>query len=204
MPKKLPVFLVESEFRSLIDSPAKMEEGKKTKREDYRDLNKRDYAMLITFGFTGVRLMEIVGLNLRDVDFERKNIRVMGKGSKERIIPLNQVVVTALKEWLALRPKSEDEAVFLNRFGRRMTTRGVRQMVEKYVKACGISKDHVSPHKLRHTFATLLHVNGVDIVEIQALLGHSAITSTEIYTHVSSTKLKSAVEKLEGIEEEPD
>lgn len=159
----------------------------------------RDYAMLVTFGFTGLRLTELVNLSLGDVDFERKNLRVMGKGSKERIVPMNQVVESALRGWLDARPRSEDPAVFLNRFGRRISPRGVEKLVEKHVRAAGIAKAHVSPHKLRHTFATLLHVNGVDILEIQALLGHSSITSTQIYTHASSTKLQGAVRKLEGI-----
>lgn len=199
-PKRLPIFLVESEFKNLIDAPAKREEdAEASKREDYKDLWQRDYAILLMLGFTGQRLMELVNLNLLDVDYERKTVRVMGKGSKERIIPLNDAVIDALQQYLMVRPVSEDKALFLNRFGKRISGRGVRLMVDKYVVSAGISKDHVSPHKLRHTFATLLHFNGVDIVEIQALMGHSTITSTEIYTHVSSAKLQNAVKKLEDI-----
>ena len=196
--KKLPIFLVESELKNLLAEPRKVTE-KPAKRVDYEPLGVRDAAILTTLGFTGIRLMELVGLKMGNVDFERKNIRVMGKGSKERIIPMNEVVIKALQEWLVVRPVSESDAVFLNRFGNSLSTRGVEKMMEKYVKASGISKAKVSPHKLRHTFATLLHVNGVDILEIQALLGHASIMSTQIYTHASSAKLQSAVKKLESI-----
>jgi len=200
-PKKLPIFLVESELKRLLAAPRMNAANGElpAKRRDYEPLEARDYAILVTFGLTGVRLMELVALTLGNVDFERKTIRVMGKGSKERIIPMNQIVVNALQSWLEVRPPSEDDTVFLNRFGRRLSPRGVERLVEKHVRVAGISKSKVSPHKLRHTFATLLHVNGVDILEIQALLGHSSITSTQIYTHASSTKLQSAVKKLETI-----
>ncbi len=200
MPKKLPIFLIEKELRKLLSAPPDAEQSA-ARRKDYQNLGKRDYAMLITMGFTGVRLMELVNLDLGDIDFDSGSIRVMGKGSKERIIPINEMVSNALSEWLEVRKPevADDKAVFLNRFGRRISSRGVRMMVDKYVGEAGISKDHVSPHKLRHTFATLLHRKGVDILEIQALLGHSSITSTQVYTHASSEKLKSAVKKLEEL-----
>ncbi len=206
-PKKLPVFLIESETKRLLEAPPRSEEDAalspagRARRSDYRHLGKRDYAILNVLVFTGVRLRELVGLDLSRIDFESRTIRVIGKGSKERIIPLNELVVKALHDWLDVRSPAEpsDPAVFPNRFGRRISTRGVENLVEKYVKAAGISKAKISPHKLRHTFATLLHMKGVDIVEIQALLGHSSITSTQIYTHVSSAKLKSAVKKLEDL-----
>lgn len=200
LPKKLPIFLVEGEMKKLLAAPvAESAPDSQRRRVDYEPLGPRDYAILVTLGFTGLRLMELVGLSMENVDFEAKTIRVMGKGSKERIIPLNAVVIKALQEWLAVRPVSESGMVFLNRFGGPLSTRGVEKMVEKHVKASGISKANVSPHKLRHTFATLLHMAGVDILEIQALLGHSSITSTQIYTHVSSVKLQNAVKKLESI-----
>lgn len=199
-PRKLPIFLVESEMKKLLDEPQKpAPPARGSKRKDYEALGPRDYAILVTLGFTGVRLMELVNLKIADVDFERKNIRVMGKGSKERIIPLNRVVIEALKRWFETRPASEDDTVFLNRFGRKLSPRGVEKMVGRYVSKAGIGKAKVSPHKLRHTFATLLHVNGVDILEIQALLGHSSITSTQIYTHANSTKLQNAVKTLEDL-----
>lgn len=199
-PRKLPVFLIETELKKLLAAPPDAEESA-GRRRDFRPLGQRDYAILVTLGFTGLRLMELVGLNLLDVDLISGSLRVTGKGSKERIVPINRLVQGALTEWLKLRQPSEpdEKAVFLNRFGRRISARGVRNLVDKHVRAAGIEKEHVSPHKLRHTFATLLHRSGVDILEIQALLGHSSITSTQIYTHSSSEKLKSAVRKLEDL-----
>jgi integrase/recombinase XerC len=203
-PKRLPIFLVEGEMKRLMATPERMEnvgvtDSGSSKRKDYEPLGTRDYAILVTLGFTGLRLMELVNLGIRDIDFESKFVRVMGKGSKERIVPLNALVISALREWLEIRPASEDDAVFLNRFGKKISTRGVEKLVDKHVQRAGIAKDKISPHKLRHTFATLLHMNGVDILEIQALLGHSSITSTQIYTHASSERLKSAVKKIENI-----
>lgn len=161
----------------------------------------RDYAILATFAFTGVRLSELTEMSLGDLDLESRTVRVLGKGSKERILPLNDTVIRALESWLAIRKPADpsDPAVFLNHRGTRISPRGIELLVDGYVRAAGISKKGVSPHKLRHTFATLLHVHGTDILEIQALLGHSSVTSTQIYTHTSSPKLKAAVKNLETI-----
>jgi integrase/recombinase XerC len=200
-PKKLPIFLVQSEFRKVLEQPGKSSEENPGGRADYQPLGARDHAIIATFGFTGIRLQELVGLNIQDIDFENKSIRVWGKGSKERFIPLNETVIRAIQGWLDVRKPVDpaDEAVFLNRFGKRITGRGVEMMVEKYVLKAGISRDGLSPHKLRHTFATLLHMHGVDVLEIQALLGHASILSTQVYTHSSSGKLKAAVKKLDSI-----
>ncbi|HBF32943.1 TPA: hypothetical protein DDW35_00120 [Candidatus Sumerlaeota bacterium] len=215
-PKKLPIFLVDSELKNLLNTSAETVVAPEvTLADDSDDLKDvaeitagrpipkhhalRDYAILALFSFTGVRLSELIGLDLPDLDFERKTIRVMGKGSKERMIPLNETVIQALQAWLSMRPQTPgEESVFLNRSNKRFSARGVEFLVERYVKRAGITKRKISPHKLRHTFATLLHVNGVDILEIQALLGHSSILSTQIYTHVSASRLKDAVKKLDG------
>lgn len=204
-PRKLPIFLIESELKRLLGAPEEQRETRektqgRKRRRDYAHLADRDYAILVTFAFTGVRLRELVGLDMKNLDFERKTILVMGKGAKERMIPINQIVVEALRKWVKVRRAAEGErAVFVNRFGRRISPRGVQMVVDKYVQAAGIDKDKISPHKLRHTFATLLHLNGVDIVEIQALMGHATITSTQIYTHVGNERLESAVRGLESI-----
>jgi site-specific recombinase XerD len=188
LPRRLPIYLIESELQRLLAAP------------DPNDAAAvRDYAILVTLGFTGVRLQELVGLDTTDIDFERRTVKVMGKGSKERLIPLNTIVIQALQDWLLCRPGTEDTAVFLNRFGRRLSGRSVENIVKKYVRQAGITKAKVSPHKLRHTFATLLHVNDVDLVEIQTLMGHASITSTQIYTHTNAGKLRSAVSRLEQI-----
>lgn len=203
LPRKLPPFLVQSEFKALLRAPAERaaDPPRAAHGVDNAVQAVRDYAILVTFGFTGVRLSELVGLSVRDLDLESGMVRVLGKGAKERFLPLNDVVIRALRAWLESRKAADpdDEALFLNRFGRRISGRGVELLVSKYVRAAGLGKTHVSPHKLRHTFATLLHIHGADLVEIQALLGHASITSTQIYTHASSPRLKSAVKRLETI-----
>lgn len=187
-PRKLPIYLLQEELVKLLKAPDRTEA-----------MGLRDAAILTTLAFTGCRLSEIVGLSLRDLSREPQAIRVMGKGSKERIIPLNALAMIAIDEWLAARPPSENAALFLNRYGRRLTGRSVENIVRKYVLLAGVFKDRISPHKLRHTFATLLHSRDVDILEIQALLGHSSITSTQIYTHTSSSRLRAAVGKLDSV-----
>jgi site-specific recombinase XerD len=186
LPRKLPIFLIESELKRLLSAP------------DSADFNGcRDFAILVSLGFTGMRRQELVGLNLKDIDLERRAIRVMGKGSKERLIPMNDFVLKALNSYLEVRLATGDpEAVFLNRNGGRLTGRSIVNIVRKYVQKAGIGKDKISPHKLRHTFATLLHHNEVDILEIKSLLGHASITSTQIYTHTNANKLRSAVDRL--------
>ena len=193
LPRKLPIYLVESELRALLAAP------------DPSDVpGCRDYAILVTLGFTGMRRQELVGLDLQSLDFERRTIRVVGKGSKERLIPMNPVVMGALTGWLDVRPATGDaEAVFLNRFNGRLTGRSIHNTVRKYVLRAGIGKARISPHKLRHTFATLLHLNEVDILEIQRLLGHASVTSTQIYTHTNTQKLRTAVERLNNVLDQP-
>lgn len=185
LPKKLPIYLIDSEVKLLLNAPDKT-----------TDMGLRDYAIIITLGFTGSRLQELVRVNLSDLDFERETLKVFGKGAKERLIPLNKLVLHALREYLDRRPVTESEALFLNKFGKRLTGRSIENIVKKYVRMAGIKKDKISPHKLRHTFATLLHLNDVDILEIQKLLGHASITSTQIYTHTNPGKLRKAVDKL--------
>ncbi len=192
LPRKLPIYLVESELRALLSAP-----------ELSHTWGVRDYAILVLFAFTGMRRQELVGLNIDSIDFERRTARVFGKGAKERLIPLNAIVMDALTSWLEVRPISADpEPLFVNRFGKRLTGRGVYDIVKKYVRRAGIIKGKISPHKLRHTFATLLHLSEVDILEIQRLLGHASITSTQIYTHTNTQKLRSAVERLVQIADE--
>jgi len=184
-PKKLPIFLIANEIKRLLSVP-----DRATQR------GKRDYAILVTLVFTGMRLKELVGLNLEDLDLTTKQVRVLGKGSRERLIPLNPIVVEALTDYLHERPATADPAVFLGRKGRRIAPTTVEWIVGKYAKIAGIYRKGISPHKLRHTFATLLHMKDVDILEIQTLLGHSSVTSTQIYTHTHPGKLKAAVDRL--------
>lgn len=184
--RKLPVYLAEGELRKLFESP-----------DVTTPLGVRDRALLVAMAFCGMRLQELVGLNMNDLNFESRTVRVLGKGSRERLIPMNPTVERALLEWLQLRNPAEGEkAVFLNRMGRRLGGRMVEKLVSKYVTSAGISKSRLSPHKLRHTFATLLHAKDVDLVEIQTLLGHASIATTQIYTHTDKRRLEDAVEKL--------
>ena len=188
LPKKLPIYLITSELQKLLNTP------------DQTELSGiRDAAIITLLAFTGIRLKELVNANLTDIDFERSTLKVFGKGSKERLVPLNKIVLNSLRAYLDRRPISECPSIFLNRFGNRLSGRSIETLVKKYVLKSGINKSKISPHKLRHTFATLLHMNEVDILEIQKLLGHASITSTQIYTHTNPDKLKQAVEKLDNL-----
>ena len=186
--KRLPIYLLQEELVRLLRAPDRSD-----------SMGARDYAILASLAFTGCRLSELVGINVRDLSSQPQAVRVLGKGNKERIIPLNNVAFEAIEGYLAARDPSESPALFLNRFGRRLSGRSVEKIVRKYVLRAGVFKDRISPHKLRHTFATLLHSNDVDLVEIQELLGHASITSTQIYTHTSSSRLRDAVSKLDGL-----
>ncbi len=187
--RKLPVFMIDSEVRRLFEAPDRSTPA-----------GARDYAMLVTMAFCGVRLQELVGLDTGRVDFGRRTIRGLGKGAKERLVPINDSVREALEAWLCVREGAPGErAVFVNARGRRITGRSVERIVDKYVLQSGIRRPEISPHKLRHTFATLLHLRDVDLVEIQRLMGHATITSTQIYTHTNAEKLRGAVEKLDGL-----
>jgi site-specific recombinase XerD len=192
LPRKLPIYLVESELRQLLAAP---------KTDDTWGV--RDYAILILLSFTGMRRQELVGLDVSSIDFERRTAKVLGKGAKERLLPLNSIVMDALTSWLEVRPAVADpDPLFVNRAGKRLTGRSIYNIVKKYVRQAGIMKGKISPHKLRHTFATLLHLSEVDILEIQRLLGHASITSTQVYTHTNTQKLRSAVDRLAKITEE--
>ncbi len=187
-PKKLPVYLVQEELARLLASPDRSTPA-----------GVRDFAILASLAFTGCRLSEIVGINVGDLLTEQRAVRVLGKGARERVVPLNGLVYEAIQAHLNVRPIVESPALFLNRSGGRLSGRSVENIVRKHVLRAGIFKKGVSPHKLRHTFATLLHARDVDILEIQALLGHASITSTQIYTHTSSSRLRAAVKKLDGL-----
>jgi len=186
LPPKLPVYLVGHELKRLFAAP---------------DLSTpqglRDRAILMTLTLAGIRLQELVGLNLGDVDFASATLRVMGKGSKERMIPLNPMLGEAQRAWLEVRSAADGEkAFFVNRFGKRLSGRMIEKIVDQYALAAGLSREHLSPHKLRHSFATMLHSKDVDLVEIQALLGHASIATTQIYTHTNPGRLQAAVERL--------
>jgi len=185
--KKMPIYLIDSELKKLFESPDRTD-----------PIGRRDYAILVTLAMTGVRLRELIGLDLQHLDLESRIIKVFGKGAKERAIPLSEPSLAAIAEYLKDRPnQGRDTALFLNRFGERLSGRSVENIVKKYVEIAVIDKNHISPHKLRHSFATLLHHHNVDLLEIKTLLGHQNLSTTQIYTHTNAARLKSAVNKLD-------
>lgn len=160
----------------------------------------RDRAVLEVFYSTGIRVSELVGLNWSDIDFQLGIVRVLGKGSKERIVPIGEVALRALRDYGAEQEKKwswaakGERAVFLNRRGGRITTRSVGRIVEKYIRATGIPV-RLGPHGLRHTFATHLLNSGADLRVIQELLGHASLSTTQRYTHVNLDQLTSVYDK---------
>jgi integrase/recombinase XerC len=162
------------------------------------DLGRRDRAILEFMYATGIRVGELVGIDLNDVDMIERTVRVTGKRNKERIVPFGEPALQSLllylqearAAFLAMRPESErgEKALFLHRRGGRLTTRSVGRMIDKYIKHCADIHD-ISPHSLRHTFATHLLDNGADLRDIQELLGHARLSSTQIYTQVSMEKM---------------
>ncbi len=160
---------------------------------------KRDRAMFECLYSTGIRVSELAGTNLGNIDFPGRIIRVLGKGNKERIVPVGAKAldhIQAYRDQLAVDgPKSMDpEAVFLNKNGGRLTTRSIRRILEKIVREMGLNRP-ISPHGLRHTFATHMLDNGADLRAVQELLGHASVSTTGRYTHVSIDRLMEAYDK---------
>jgi integrase/recombinase XerC len=166
-------------------------------------LGKRDRAILELMYATGVRVAELTKLNVGHLDYRNRLIRVTGKRRKERIVPFGEPALAAVKTYLEIREglleaapisEREPEALFLNYQGTRITTRSVGRMVEKYIRVCAGRYD-ISPHALRHSFATHLLDSGADLRDIQELLGHARLSTTQVYTHVSMEKLIKVYDK---------
>jgi integrase/recombinase XerC len=190
--KKLPVHLSIEEAIRFIETP-----------DLETDLGKRDRAMLELLYATGVRVAELTTLNLRDLDFGNQLVRVTGKRRKQRIVPFGEPAGEAIRYYLGVRDKfllnapvskRDEEALFLNYQGTRITTRSVGRMVEKYIRICA-GMHNISPHALRHSFATHLLDSGADLRDIQELLGHARLSTTQVYTHVSMEKLIEVYDK---------
>ena len=157
----------------------------------------RDYCIVTLFLNCGFRLAELVSMNVGDVDFFNRQIRVLGKGSKERIVYLNDACLAAIQNYLAARdnPPEEPNALFLSRNHRRISRRRVQQIVENTLTASGLAGRGLSTHKLRHTAATLMYQHGhVDTLTLKEILGHQSIATTEIYTHLSSQQRQDAID----------
>ncbi|MBQ7335836.1 MAG: tyrosine recombinase XerC [Clostridia bacterium] len=159
----------------------------------------RDYAILTLFLNCGMRLSELVGINVSDIDSEMSSVRVTGKGNKERIVYLNDACQYALTEHLIERLSKKyenitEKALFLSRLNQRMSVKTVQAMVYKYLKLAGLEQKHYSVHKLRHTAATLMYQSGnVDVRVLKEILGHEQLNTTQIYTHVSNNEMQKAM-----------
>ena len=157
----------------------------------------RDYCMITLFLNCGMRLSELVGLNLNDYSKDNRTLRLFGKGSKERIVYLNDACIDALNSYLSVRPTNsrDPDAIFLSQARKRIDKRRVQQIVEEMLKRAGLNNLGITTHKLRHTAATLMYqYGGVDPLVLKEVLGHKSIATTEIYTHLSSENLKKAAD----------
>ncbi|QDU60622.1 Tyrosine recombinase XerC [Planctomycetes bacterium Pan216] len=187
--RSLPTFMASTQIETLLEAPP----GDKP-------LGLRDRAILETAYAAGLRVSELVGLNLDDLDLQEGVIRVRGKGKRERVGLLGRHAIAAILRWLSVRQPDETAkrehqvALFLNKHGTRLSARSVGRMLEKYLKQAGLDP-RISPHTLRHTFATHLMDRGADIRSVQELLGHASITTTQIYTHVSTDRLRKAYDE---------
>jgi integrase/recombinase XerC len=210
--ERLPAHLGESEMSRLLEMP-----------DTSSPLGRRDRAILELFYASGLRLSELVGLGLEDVNLSSRVVRVLGKGGKERIVPFNRSTEAAIRAWLndreqvavegsrmgayraamtrssetgkrAVKPRRHVEPLFLNYQGGRLSTRSVDRLVRKYVAACS-TRFGISPHALRHSFATHLLERGADLRVIQELLGHARLSTTQRYTHVNAAQLIDAYRK---------
>jgi integrase/recombinase XerC len=163
-------------------------------------LGKRDRAVLETFYSTGMRVSELVGININDVELNSGTVIVRGKGKRERIAVLGSIAVDTICDWLDVRGKVsrgsrlDRVAVFLNHLGGRISTRSVGRILAKHLKLSGITSQ-ASPHTMRHSFATHMLDRGADIRSVQELLGHRSLSTTQIYTHVSSQRMREVYEK---------
>jgi integrase/recombinase XerC len=178
--RKVPAHLSIGEMERLLEMP------------DVSDpLGCRDRAILELFYASGLRLSELVGLDLDDVNLRARMVRVMGKGAKERLVPFNSATEQSVRAWLAKRAAlrgNEEPALFLNFRGARLTGRSVQRLVGRYVSLCS-TRFGISPHALRHSFATHLLQRGADLRAIQELLGHVQLSTTQRYTHVNAAQL---------------
>jgi integrase/recombinase XerD len=188
--RTLPKVLNLEEVETLLDSP---------NLKDHYGI--RDKAMLELLYATGIRVSELIGLQTGDVHLTMGFVRCIGKGNKERIIPIGKTALSALENYVNngrshfISKKNHDNALFLNHHGKQLTRQGFWKILKKLAQGAGIEKE-LTPHTLRHSFATHLLENGADIRAVQEMLGHSDISTTQIYTHVTKTRLKDVYSKF--------
>jgi integrase/recombinase XerC len=183
--KKLPRFLEYEEVKRLLETPPV---------ETW--LGARDRAILETLYSTGIRVSELVGLNMDDIDFLGEVVHIRGKGKKERVTPISSSALQAIQHYMEFRNKRaqsngnfDSKVLFVNKHGQRLSTRSVRRKMDKYLKMAGLDPA-ISPHTLRHSFATHMLNNGADLRSVQELLGHQSLSTTQVYTHLTTRKLK--------------
>jgi integrase/recombinase XerC len=183
--KKLPRFLEYEEVKRLLETPPVNSW-----------LGARDRAILETLYSTGIRVSELVALNMDDVDFLGEVVHVRGKGKKERIAPIGSSALQVIQHYMEFRnkraqsnPNFDSRVLFVNKHGRRLSTRSVRRKMDKYLRMAGLDPQ-ISPHTLRHSFATHMLNNGADLRSVQELLGHQSLSTTQVYTHLTTKKLK--------------
>jgi len=199
--KRLPRFLDGEQIDTLLGCP-----------DTNTMLGARDRAMLETLYSSGLRVSELVGLNLSDVDFLGESLHVRGKGKKERLTPVGSSALQSLQRYLTFRdadPRKEGfdpQALFINKHGQRLSTRSVRRKLDKYLLQVGLDP-RISPHTLRHSFATHMLNNGADLRVVQELLGHQSLSTTQVYTHLTTSHMKKAYDKAhpraDGMDQEP-
>jgi len=189
--KHVPSFLSVDEMFSLLNMP-----------DETKQAGLRDKAIMETLYSSGLRVSELVEMNEDDIDLNLGIIKVMGKGKKERIVPIGSKAIEALHNYLKFRkrmsthppPSSLNQPIFLNQRGGRLSTRSVARVINRYIEQCGLLKN-ISPHSLRHSFATHMLDAGADLRAIQELLGHVSLSTTQKYTHVSIDKLMEVYDK---------
>lgn len=183
-PKRLPQVMSEDEVAKLL----------RTRVAGKNDMQRlRNAAIMEVLYASGIRRAELVGLNLSDVDCDRRLMRVIGKGNKQRTVFINEAAADAILKYLAVRPRSSDEALFLSRRKSRLSHRQAWVIFREFAQLSGLIK-HVTPHVMRHSFATHLLENGADIVTIKELLGHESLSTTQIYTNVSLEHMRKSYE----------
>lgn len=186
--KKLPKILSIQEIEELLKQPNSL-----------MPTGLRDKAMLELLYATGIRVSELISLNISDINLDMGYIKCFGKGSKERIVPLGSIAAKCVQEYISkgrnkLVRTYEESALFVNHHGNRLTRQGFWKIIKKYALEANILKD-ITPHTLRHSFATHLLENGADLRSVQEMLGHADISTTQIYTHVTKNRLKEVYDK---------
>jgi integrase/recombinase XerC len=196
--KRLPKFLTPEQMKTLLEAPLKLLPAPETEGADLSAaifLCRRDVAVLETIYSCGLRISELCGLVAQDIDWNERLVRVRGKGKKERLIPIGDPALTAIREYWALLPQapSGESPVFLTGPGKRtpVSPRGLQLRLKKYLAIAGLDP-HLTPHKLRHSYATHLLDAGADLRSVQELLGHAHLVTTQVYTHLTTERLKRA------------